>query len=246
MFLQVCLNGSRTHADHPRLPVSASEMVESVIALEQAGVQSVHLHVHDASGAESLHPEAVAFTLQSIRHRCPTMELAVSTSESIVKDPRRRVDLLRQWTVWPDTLCTNLSEEGIDDVIALAQEQGVHCEAGLFWPEDIRHLRRLPQVKWRRLLLEPLSDDVAEAKDQLRALLDELGSPWLPVPHVIHGMNATTYSLLLEGAQRTRASRIGFEDTLVLPDGRVANDNVELYREALRWIETSTFQTLRE
>jgi len=237
MFLQVCINGSRTRGDHPRVPLSAGEMAESVAALEEAGVQSVHLHVHDASGAESLDPEAVALTLHSIRHRSPGIELAVSTAESIVNDPRRRLDLLRNWTVWPDTLCTNLSEEGIDDIILLAREQGVHCEAGLFWPEDIRYLRSLPDVKWRRLLLEPLSDNVPIAKEQLQVLLDELGSPWLSVPHVIHGMNATTYPLLLEGAERTQASRIGLEDTLVLPDGHSAKDNVELYREALRWID---------
>ena len=232
-FLQVALNGSRSRADHPAVPITAQELAQDVLTLSRLGVTAVHLHVRDDQGRESLEPGVVAATLQAIRAVCPDVELAVSTAEDIAATPNERRRLVSAWTVWPDTLCVNLSEEGIDDVIALAALREVACEAGLFTPQDIRHLRGLCGVRWRRLLLEPQSDDPAEAQSQLAALLEELGTPWLEVPHVIHAMNEATWPLLRRAALLTRASRIGFEDTLTLEDGTPAHDNSELYSVAL-------------
>ena len=70
-------------------------------------------------------------------------------------------------------------------------------------------------------------------RPDLAALLEELGTPWLEVPHVIHAMNEATWPLLRRAALLTRASRIGFEDTLTLEDGTPAHDNSELYSVAL-------------
>lgn len=53
-------------------------------------------------------------------------------------------------------------------------------------------------------------------------------------------MDDTTYPLLRTAAQTTRASRIGFEDTLYLPDGTLAADNTQLYRTALALMEDFT------
>jgi len=46
-------------------------------------------------------------------------------------------------------------------------------------------------------------------------------------------MDTTTYPLLRRAARTTRASRIGFEDTLTLPNGSRATDNVNLFLTAL-------------
>lgn len=232
-FLQVALNGSRSRAEHPAVPVTPAEMAADTAPLYALGVRSVHLHARDAAGRESLRPDDVAATLNAIRAACPDMELALSTAEGIAATPQERLECLRAWKVWPDTLCVNLAEEGIQDVLALAQERGQALEAGLFWPENVRQFRALGHLNWRRALLEPQSPNPAEAETQLEALLDALGTPQLGIPHVIHGMDATTYPLLRRAAQLTRASRIGFEDVLTLPDGTPARDNAQLYRAAL-------------
>jgi uncharacterized protein (DUF849 family) len=237
MFLQVSLNGSRTKKDHPAIPVTPLEMAQAVKSVYEAGAPSVHLHARDETGRESLQTEAVATTLTAIRQACPNIELALSTAENIEGDPQRRLRLIEQWTVFPDTLCVNLSEEGIDEVIALAHERGLSFEAGLFSPEDVKHFKSLQHVQWRRVLLEPLSTNLEEAHTQLSALRAALGTPWLDVPHVIHAMDEATYPLLQTAAQITQASRIGFEDTLYLPDGSLATDNTQLFLTALALME---------
>jgi uncharacterized protein (DUF849 family) len=233
MYLQVSLNGSRTKNEHPAVPVTPLEMAQAVKSVYEAGAPSVHLHARDEKGQESLAPEAVATTLTAIRQLCPTIELALSTAKSIEGDPNRRLELIEQWTILPDTLCVNLSEAGIDEVIALAHERGLTFEAGLFTPEDVDHFKALSHVQWRRVLLEPLSIHPEEAHMQLTALQTALGTPWLTVPHIIHGMDEATYPLLRTAARRTQASRIGFEDTLYLPDGLPATDNTQLFLTAL-------------
>lgn len=233
MFLQVSLNGSRTKNDHPAVPVTPLEMARDVNQVFITGARSVHLHARDEGGSESLRPEAVAATLTAIRKVRPEIELALSTADYIVGDPQQRLRLIEAWSVLPDTLCVNLSEEGIDEVIALAHDRGIGLEAGLFTPEDVEHFRSLQHVQWKRVLLEPLSMSPKEAETQLVALEAALGTPWLDIPHVIHGMDTTTYPLLRRAARTTRASRIGFEDTLTLPNGSRATDNVNLFLTAL-------------
>ena len=233
MFLQVSLNGSRTRNDHPVVPVTPLEMAQDIHKLFLAGARSVHLHARNNQGKETLDPDSVAESLTQVRAVCPEIELALSTAEYIVGNPRQRLDLLAAWSVLPDTLCVNLSEEGIDEVIALAQRRGISLEAGLFTPADVLHLRSLDHVEWKRILLEPLSTIPGRAEIQLALLEEALGTSRLAVPHVIHGMEDATYPLLRRAAVTTQASRIGFEDTLILPDGSLAADNVDLYQTGL-------------
>lgn len=240
MFLQVALNGSRSKAEHPAVPVTPQEMADDVQRLFAAGVRSVHLHVRDGQGRESLEPPHVAATLNAIRAVCPEMELALSTAEGITATPAKRLDFIRAWTVLPDTLCVNLAEEGTQDVILLAHERGMGLEAGLFFPENVEHFRTLKHLRWRRALLEPLSTRPDEAEVQLQALLNALGTPWLDIPHVIHGVDDATYPMLYRAAHLTRASRIGFEDVLTLPGGPPARDNTQLYQAGMRFMQEAT------
>ncbi len=232
-FLQVALNGSRSRADHPNVPVTPQELAKEVRSLTQLGATSFHLHVRDALGQETLEPEPVAATLNAIRAGCPSAEVAVSTAEGIAPTPAERLRLISGWTIWPDTLCVNLSEKGIEDIIATAHARGVAFEAGLFTPDDVEHFRTLSHVKWRRILIEPWSTDLPTAEKELSALLNALGTPWLDIPHVIHGMDEATYPMLRRAATLTGASRIGFEDSLTLPDGSPAQSNAQLFQTGL-------------
>jgi len=49
---------------------------------------------------------------------------------------------------------------------------------------------------------------------------------------LLHGFNATAWPLLIEAQGRGYDTRIGFEDTLMLSDGRRANTNGELINAA--------------
>ncbi len=234
-MLQLCLNGSRSKADHPAIPHTPAELARDGAELFAAGARSFHLHIYQ-NGQETLEPDAVAATLQTIRAASPAAEIAVSTAEGIAPTPAERTRLISGWTVWPDTLCVNLSEEGIDDVLALAEARGAALEAGLWTPDDVQKFRTLQQLNWRRLLLEPLSPDPDTAAE-LRALLDSLGDLRADLPRVAHGMDGAAWPTLKLAAELGLSSRIGFEDVLTLPDGTRPAGNLELYLAGLQIME---------
>ena len=55
----------------------------------------------------------------------------------------------------------------------------------------------------------------------------------------LHGTEATVWPMMDEAITRGYDVRIGLEDTLVMPDGRIARDNAELVTEAVRRVLTS-------
>lgn len=64
----------------------------------------------------------------------------------------------------------------------------------------------------------------------MEAILDNVA---LTVPRLLHGLDATTWAMVELAAQRGYATRIGFEDSAFLPDGRLAQSNEELVKVAV-------------
>ncbi|MFI1093344.1 3-keto-5-aminohexanoate cleavage protein [Streptomyces sp. NPDC020917] len=65
--------------------------------------------------------------------------------------------------------------------------------------------------------------------------LDAAGSH---CPRLTHGMNDWTWPLVEDAFRRGHDTRVGFEDSVLLPDGRVADHNADLVRAALALRET--------
>ncbi|HEY9505089.1 MAG TPA: 3-keto-5-aminohexanoate cleavage protein, partial [Gemmatimonadales bacterium] len=84
-----------------------------------------------------------------------------------------------------------------------------------------------------RVLLEPLEQELAAALGTVAALESPLAGR---APRLLHGVDATAWALLREAARRGYDARIGLEDTLLIPEGRLAGDNSELVRAARTWI----------
>ena len=66
-MLQACLNGGRDRAFHPATPLSPDELAADAKAVVEAGAQQLHIHVRDAAGKESLHPDDVARALEAVQ-----------------------------------------------------------------------------------------------------------------------------------------------------------------------------------
>ncbi|MGI8563908.1 MAG: 3-keto-5-aminohexanoate cleavage protein [Candidatus Dormibacter sp.] len=54
---------------------------------------------------------------------------------------------------------------------------------------------------------------------------------------VHHGYDLTTWRVIAAAVERGHDFRIGLEDTLLLPDGRLARDNLELIQAARSVLE---------
>ena len=189
-------------------------------------------------GRESLAAPDVARAVSAVRAACPGIPIGVSTGAWIEPDPDRRLALVRRWHILPDYASVNFDEPGAVEVAGELLELGVGVEAGLSSLGGAEELLRSGlEDRCLRVLLEPQEPELSAALDTVAAIERPLGAfaPDRP-ERLLHGVDATAWPLLREAARRGYQSRIGLEDTLRLPDGELARDNVELVKAARTWI----------
>jgi uncharacterized protein (DUF849 family) len=235
VLIKACLNGSRTRAEHPAIPISHPELALDAHHAMVAGAGAVHVHPRAADGTESLEPHTCGPAIDAIRRACPGLPVGVTTAAWIEPDLERRLWLLERWDVLPDFASVNLSEEGAGQVCALLERRGIGIEAGLGSVDDARRLAGLGIAgRCVRVLVE--IDEEAEDEDAraaAEAIDNELDDVGIHTPRLHHGFGKATWSVLEAAVARGRDIRVGLEDTLVLPDGKRARDNAELVRCAL-------------
>ncbi|MFG2055036.1 3-keto-5-aminohexanoate cleavage protein [Micromonospora sp. NPDC048930] len=153
----------------------------------------------------------------------------MSTGAWIAPDPAVRVAAVRAWTVLPDFASVNAHEPGAAAVAAALHERGVMVEVGLWTVAAVE-----AWLRWRvpvgRILVECLAEEPDVALADAAAILGALPAGGPPV--LLHGEGAATWPVLTEAVLRGLATRIGLEDTLLLPDGSVASDNTALVAAA--------------
>ena len=132
----------------------------------------------------------------------------------------------------PDYVSVNLSEDDAPDVIAMMREKDVGVEAGIWSVADAeRLLTAVPPGPLKRILVElpdhdGALDDLHREADAILDLVDGLAPP------LLHGVAGSAWPLLRYAAARECDMRIGFEDVMVLPDGRPASSNAALVAAA--------------
>lgn len=85
-----------------------------------------------------------------------------------------------------------------------------------------------------RALIEPQEQELESALQTVSAIERVLRSGTVELPLLLHGTEATVWPMMDEAIARGYDVRVGLEDTLVLPDGRMARDNADLVMEAMR------------
>jgi uncharacterized protein (DUF849 family) len=224
--LQACLNGARAPGEHPALPLTPAQLAADARAAVAAGARSVHLHVRDSSGTESLEPADVSAVLRAVSG----VEISLSTGLWITDhDVERRHALVAGWTERPDLVSLNLSEPGWEELAALLHERAIGVEAGLATVADAEVLIDGP-LRPARVLVEiddeTLDGDGAVARAAaIDEVLDRAGHS---VPRLHHGFGPATWAVLAAAVARGHDVRVGLEDVLVMPDGTPAPGNEAL------------------
>lgn len=224
--LKACLNGDRSRADHPAVPVTPGELATAAYDAAVAGAVAVHFHPRGSDGKESLAWSDVRSAVVAVRERCPGLALGVATRQEIVPDLARRLSLLGEWEAEPDFASVNWHEEGAEWVADLLVDRGIGIEAGLFTPAAARKF-----LTWRgpvvRVLVEALpgispgSDGVAAAQ----AVLAELPGDF---ELVVHGENEWAWPVLEWARANSYGLRAGLEDMLTGPHGEAVAGNADL------------------
>lgn len=228
-MLKACLNGGVTRQQHLAVPLTPAELAEDARRCQAVGAGAVHVHPRDADGRESLAAADVAAAVEAIRAACPGLPVGVTTGAWIVPDPLARVRAVQSWTTLPDFASVNVHEEGALDVARALHERGVGVEAGVWTPAamDVYGGWSLPCV---RVLVECMAPEVPQAlADGARMLA--LLPPGVPAA-LLHAEGPAAWPVLRQAVARGLDTRIGLEDTLKLPDGSAAIDNVSLLAAA--------------
>ncbi|MFF4589401.1 3-keto-5-aminohexanoate cleavage protein [Streptomyces sp. NPDC001388] len=233
-MVQVCLNGRREGADGMCVPLSPEALAESAAAAVAAGATEVHVHPRTPCGRESLSPRVVAVVVDALRRRV-SVPVGVTTGAWAEPDPVARVSRVRAWSVLPDFASVNWHEPGAQEVAEQLIALGVGVEAGIWSGTDgaARFAGSPLAPKVLRVLAEVTDPDPETAEASARALLAELGDAH-GRPVLLHGEEGGAWPVLRLAGRLGLATRVGLEDTLVLPDGRRARSNAELVVAALR------------
>jgi uncharacterized protein (DUF849 family) len=230
------------------VPLTPEAMAESAAGAVAAGATDVHVHPKTPCGHDSLSPRVLAPTLEAIRARV-SVPVGVTTGAWAEPDPAARLMRIRSWADLPsppDHASVNWHEEGAEQVAAALLDLGVGVEAGIWSGTDAaaRFARSPLGPRVLRVLAEVTDTSPETAGATARALLADLG---LPLPHsrlrssgrcpprpvLLHGGDGGAWPVLRLAGRLGLATRVGLEDTLVLPDGERALSNAQLVSEAL-------------
>jgi uncharacterized protein (DUF849 family) len=232
-MVQVCLNGRRTAAESLAVPMSPQDMARSAAEAVAAGATEVHVHPRTPCGHDSLSPRVLAPTLEAMRARVP-VPIGVTTGAWAEPDPDTRLAQVRAWTVLPDIASVNWHEPGAEAVAGQLLALGVGVEAGIWSGTDAAARFAASPLAPRvlRVLAEVTDPDPTTAEATARTLLTELGEAH-GRPVLLHGEEAAAWPVLRLAGRLGLATRIGLEDTLLLPDGQPAQSNAQLVAEGL-------------
>ncbi|MFJ9539399.1 3-keto-5-aminohexanoate cleavage protein [Streptomyces sp. NPDC101225] len=235
-MVQVCLNGPRGSADGAMVPLTPQAMAESAARAVAAGARDLHVHPKSPCGHDSLSPRVLAPTLAAIRARV-AVPVGVTTGAWAEPHAADRLERIRGWAGLPeppDHASVNWHEEGAEEIAAALIELGVGVEAGIWSGTDGAARFAVSPLGPRvlRVLAEVTDTSADTAEDTARALLSGVGRAH-GRPVLLHGEDGGAWPVLRLAGRLGLATRIGLEDTLLLPDGRRARSNAQLVTEAL-------------
>jgi uncharacterized protein (DUF849 family) len=231
MLLEAALNGGRSAATHRAIPVSASQLAAAAAQSARAGAGAVHFHVRAADGSESLDATDVARAVTVVRR--VGVPFGISTGAWIISDPARRLAAIEEWTIFPDFASINFDEAGAAELGVYLLQQDVGIEAGVANALAAQQLVRSGLAdRCLRVMFEPREQVTADAMASVAEAEKVLDAALVRVPRLLHGLDATAWPLVSAARARGYDTRIGFEDTLTLPDGTTASDNGELVQAA--------------
>lgn len=235
VLVKACLNGSTHRHAHAAVPLSPAELATDARDSVAAGAAAVHVHPRRADGSETLDPRVCAAVINEIRAACPGIPVGLSTGVWIEGVPARRVSCVAAWTVLPDFVSVNFSEPGTLELCETLLSRRIGIEAGVWTVADARaFVASGLSDRCLRVLIEPREEHPQEALATAAAIDAILGGHGVRLPRLLHGEGHPAWDVLVAALERRHDIRTGFEDTVVLPDGRRARHNAELVTAAVR------------
>ncbi len=241
--ITVAPNGARLgHENHPQLPVTTLEIAREARLCQKAGADEIHLHVRDDEGGHSLDPGRYREAMEAIHERAPGLSIQVSTEAAGLFDVATQFETLR--ALCPAAASISIREvmrspEQAAEVYGFAGEAGIAVQHILYDSQDLRLLRAhladgtIPGQMRDVLLVMGRYDPPCFARVDnvagMVAALDEEFPNW-----TVCAFGPTEHAVACAAMEAGGHVRIGFENNLFRPDGRLAVDNAENIARAVQ------------
>jgi 3-keto-5-aminohexanoate cleavage enzyme len=238
-------NGAtRTKADHPALPITEREIARTAAEVAEAGAALIHVHVRDAQGRHLLDAEAYRAVTAAIRAEVGDRLVVQITSEAagryqgpeqmaVVRATRPEAVSLALREIVPDAA----AEAEAAAFFAWARAERVLLQVILYAPDEVT---RYADLKARGVLGEggdfPLFVLGRYTPGQVSRPADLLpffapARERLPL-WAICAFGPRENACALAAAALGGHVRVGFENSLLAPDGRPAESNAAQIRRA--------------
>jgi 3-keto-5-aminohexanoate cleavage enzyme len=244
MILMAAPNGARkTHKDHPKVPLTIGEIARTAAEVQAAGASMIHVHVRDRDGGHLLDAGVYRQAIDAIRAEVGDKLIVQITTEAVgryhpeeqiavIRDTRPEAVSLAIREIVPDAA----SEKVAADLFAWMKDNSVFPQFILYDGEDTKRfndLRRRGIIPFEPAFLlfvlgRYATAGSASAEDLIEFLKWSMdGDIWSVCAFQDLEHKATVMAAILGGH-----ARVGFENNLLLPDGRVAPDNAALVSAA--------------
>ena len=240
--IMVAPNGARLQkADHPALPISIEEVVETAKACEQAGADGIHAHVRDDQGQHVLDAGLYRELLAELKLATPVMYHQITTEAVGRYTPVEQVSLVRD--VKPDAvsvalreLQSGMSDHEIAGFFDECLEQEIDVQHILYVPQELDRLIPLIAGKSGRadgtkvlFVLGRYAENQQSHPKDLEPFTRRLADlPKLDWAVCAFGIGET--EILEQVLDLGGKVRVGFENNLVNRDGKIAASNDERVR----------------
>jgi len=237
--LTVAPNGARLQkTDHPALPITIPETVETAKTCFAAGAHEIHLHIRTDDGSHSLDPARYRECIDELAKAVPDMSVQITTESAgifDVSDQLACIDQLR-----PKAASISVREMARNPTLAkriyaICAETHTHVQHILYTHDCVQQL-----IKWQTDHTIPaLFNDVI-------CVLGHYNPPKLGQPNMItpflqafepHSYNWSAcafgqneHACLIEALRLGGHVRIGFENNIRTPKGTDLADNAASIR----------------
>ena len=235
----VAPNGARLQkSDHPNIPISIEETINSAIACHAAGADGIHAHIRNKDGQHILDVGLYRELLDELSRAVPEMYPQITTEAVGKYSPDQQVALLLDLqppaaSIALRELLTTKTENEIADIFVQCHEQGTDVQHILYEPQELDQLleiinRSTAQCRTPKLLfiLGRYTENQQSDLSDLSAFLDHLSSQkkldWAVCAFGINETKILKHSLAIGGKVR-----IGFENNIYNEDGTIAGSNQE-------------------
>ena len=235
--------GRRSYKDHPNIPLTPTELSETAVESLDAGASVFHLHVRDHNLRHVLDVSAYKTAIQAIYLRVgKNLVIQVTTESCGLYQPEQQIKMVKE--LRPEAVTLSLMELIPDtayevqagNFFSWLSAERIFTQFIVFNSNEVKYLAELvqrgivpshdPCVLY---VLGRYSQNQLSIPSDLDEFLEAsfLKKAWFVCAFGKDEARCIDYALSQGGH-----ARIGFENNLFLPNGKVAKSNAELVRIA--------------